>query len=107
MYGIKIKDKYTDCILWPGYKDKDGYGQVKIDGKMRRAHRIALEIKLNRKLKSNEQAMHLCHAPACVNQDHLQVGSAKENRAQSRVRTKSLADQFLIGWNKLYDNKKD
>lgn len=92
----------SECILWHGAKDESGYGQVKIAGKMRRAHRIALEIKLGRKLKHGEISMHNCHTPSCINKDHLEVGDVATNNKQARKRKITLADQYLNGWNKIY-----
>lgn len=99
---IKVKTK-KDCILWPGVKDKHGYGVVKVAGKTKRAHRVKLEIKIKRRLRRDELALHLCHTPACVNPDHLIVGTAKENRKHYRERKQSLADVYLDGWRSLYE----
>lgn len=87
--------KSKDCILWPGAKDKDGYGFVKIQGRQRRAHRVALEVKLHRALLPGELALHLCHHPACVNPEHLRAGSATENRAMALSRQSTLAKRVL------------
>lgn len=92
----------SKCILWTGAKDKDGYGRVKINGKLRRAHRISLEIKIGRLLNRKEIAMHLCDNPSCINKDHLEVGTTKENNRQARKRRKCISDNLLKGWRKLY-----
>lgn len=92
----------SDCLLWPGAKDKDGYGFVKIRGKNHKAHRVALEIKLGRKLQANEWSLHLCDTPACFNADHLVVGDVKENNAMRRNNQTTLADRFLPGWSEIH-----
>jgi len=83
------------CIIWPGAKDKDGYGFVKINGKQFRAHRIALAKKLGRELLSGEFALHSCDIPSCVNPEHLRAGSIAENNRQARAKRKTLAKSVL------------
>lgn len=85
----------TKCILWPGSRDKDGYGFVKINGKQYRAHRVALEKKIGRKLVGKECALHSCDNASCVNHDHLRVGSKKENNAQALAKRNTLAKSIL------------
>ena len=90
------------CIIWPGAKDKDGYGFVKINGKQFRSHRIALEIKIGRKLKDGEIAMHECDNPSCIEQSHLSVGTVKKNNEQARLKQETFVKKYLKGWEKLY-----
>jgi hypothetical protein len=84
-----------NCVIWPGAKDKDGYGFVKIQGVQKRAHRVALEKKLGRGIAAGLQALHTCHNPSCVNPEHLEEGSNKDNQHQRRAREGSLAKQVL------------
>ena len=91
-----------ECKLWPGGKDKDGYGRVKIHGRDLFAHRIALEIKIGRKLNRDEVAMHLCDNPPCFNPNHLKVGNARENKQMERDGAETLANKLLSGWKDIY-----
>lgn len=79
------------CVLWPGAKDKDGYGVVKINGKQFRAHRVALAKKLGRELVSGECALHSCDNPSCVNPQHLDVGDVAEKNRQARAKRNTFA----------------
>ena len=90
------------CKIWPACKDKDGYGVVKIKGKMRKVHRIALEIKIGRKLNKGEFALHLCNIPACYEYTHLKIGTIAENNRMKRNMQVTLADTHLKGWDELY-----
>jgi hypothetical protein len=48
-------------------------------------HRITLAKKLGRDLASWEQTRHLCHNPACWEEEHLALGTAKDNRADMQA----------------------
>lgn len=84
-----------NCIIWPGSKDRQGYGKVKIHGKQCRAHRAALEHKIGRKLLPDELALHSCHNASCVNPLHLAIGTVAENNRQARSRRQTLAKTVL------------
>lgn len=85
----------SECVLWPGAKDKDGYGLVKISGRSLRAHRVAMERRVGRKLARHELVLHLCHHPSCVNAAHLRVGTAAQNAEMALARRSTLAKRVL------------
>lgn len=81
------------CKLWTGSL-VNGYGQVRTKAPlaMRKAHHVALEIKLGRRLalgkgaRGRLQANHrddLCSRKDCCNDEHLYEGTAKENHEDS------------------------
>jgi hypothetical protein len=72
----------SGCWIWPGGKDKDGYGKVsvRING-MRchlRAHRAMAALRVG-VVGDKSVVMHKCDNPSCVNPDHLTIGSHIEN----------------------------
>lgn len=77
-------DPGTGCRLWNRYYDRSGYGRVRYQGKTRFAHRVAYQVFVG-PIPEGLCVLHSCHTPACINPDHLRVGTPKDN-AEDRVR---------------------
>lgn len=75
MSKISIKG---NCWVWTGSKDKDGYGQVSLNNKTHLAHRISYEL-FNDTIPNGLTIDHLCKNTSCVNPDHLEIVTIKEN----------------------------
>lgn len=68
----------SGCIEWIGSSDHKGYGQLRIGGKLIKAHRYAVERSIGQ-IPNGMVVMHICDNPKCVNIDHLQVGTQTDN----------------------------
>lgn len=67
------------CWLWTGAKTPLGYGNIRVSGKTRLAHHIAMH--LFRDGTNGKCVLHRCDTPACVNPDHLFLGNQRDNVA--------------------------
>ena len=74
---VEIKG-LLDCWLWTGCKHSDGYGHIRDGRKVMSAHRIAWELVYG-SIPTGQYICHHCDVPACVNPNHLFIGSQKDN----------------------------
>ena len=84
-------DKSGDCWLWTGATNELGYGQVRVEGKNRKAHRVSYEL-ANGSIPKGLMIDHICHTPSCVRPEHLRLATSKqnqENRIAPRIGNKS------------------
>lgn len=69
----------TPCWIWLASKHiDDGYGGFQFNGKYGKAHRYSYLLH-NGELPEDLEIRHICHNPACVNPDHLVLGTHTDN----------------------------
>lgn len=68
----------TECWPWVAAKSSTGYGQLCIDGKTRKAHRVAYELQVG-PIPVGMQIDHRCFNRCCVNPAHLRAVTHKQN----------------------------
>lgn len=71
-------DPDSGCHLWTAATKTNGYGCVTIDSKLYAAHRVAYE-RSNGPIPAGLVIDHLCHVERCVNPEHLQAVTNKQN----------------------------
>lgn len=77
--SCKIKiDEITKCWNWQSAKDKDGYGRFWLKDKTMPAHRASYELFIG-EITEGLQIDHLCKNTSCVNPEHLELVTLKEN----------------------------
>lgn len=67
-----------DCWLWTGARQPNGYGRFKADGRTMMAHRFAYE-RARGPVPIGLELDHVCRTRHCVNPDHLEPVTPREN----------------------------
>jgi hypothetical protein len=78
------------CWEWQGARDKDGYGVIKIAGKVKRVPRVADMIWNHKPWDSKALTRHTCDNPACFNPAHLLPGVWKDNSEDATKRGRTV-----------------
>lgn len=70
--------KTNTCWLWIGAKQYSGYGRFWNGKKLTGAHQYSYRL-YKGEIKEGLVVMHKCDNPSCVNPDHLNLGTTKDN----------------------------
>ena len=72
------------CIEWEKYRDKkNGYGVTSVGGKLMKAHRAAW-VREKGQIPDGMCVLHRCDNRACVNVEHLWLGTYTDNNRDCR-----------------------
>lgn len=94
-FGSYYSVAENGCWIWQKFKDKDGYGFIRVNGVRQRAHRYSYLIFVG-DIPDGMVVCHKCDNPSCVNPNHLFVGTKKDN----------TQDMFAKGRNGKFDRLK-
>lgn len=83
------------CWLFTGAKSQDGYGAVRVKGRLLRVHRFAYMSEHNVQLTSEQLVCHHCDTPLCINPEHLFLGSNEDNMADMAAKGRSRGPAVL------------
>lgn len=83
------EDPKTGCINWTSHRSREGYAMLNYKGASRKVSRLVLKLN-GTKLPKHLHALHRCDNPACVNFDHLFVGSDADNVADMWAKGRGL-----------------
>ena len=86
----------SGCWLWLNFTDRFGYGRITVRvGPSKRvkhysAHRYSYEAYNSTSLLPGAVVRHKCDTPACVNPDHLVIGTQLDNMRDAIARGRSF-----------------
>lgn len=76
-FWAKVQKTET-CWLWTAARFRGGYGCIKDGEKLRLAHRVAYKL-VKGEIPETLVVDHLCRVRECMNPDHMELVSLKEN----------------------------
>jgi hypothetical protein len=94
------KGREGECWMWKAATFKEsGYGQIDVEGKKRRANRVAWEL-TNGPIPEGMLVRHTCDNPGCVNPRHLLLGTPADNVkdmvSRGRMVSKLTSDDAVV-----------
>lgn len=100
-----VRVEPSGCWMWRRLVDKDGYGKVQIGGKSLLGHRVFFT-HFKGPIPPGLELDHLCRRPGCVNPEHLEPVTRRENClrgtnpcAENARRTKCVNGHPLVAPN--------
>lgn len=84
--------KTPTCWLWTGAKQNGGYGVVYTEDRRKLAHRVVYELLVG-PIPPGLQIDHLCRVRHCVNPNHLEPVTPRENTLRGEGRAGQRARQ--------------
>jgi hypothetical protein len=84
-FWAKVKvDTATGCWLWQGATNPQGYGQIRLNGRLEYAHRVVLGLAGVR--TPGRPVDHLCRTAPCCNPFHLEHTTQRENALRGNTK---------------------
>jgi hypothetical protein len=97
-FWSKVQKRDGGCWEWQAFRNADGYGRFGIAGGARPAHRIAYANEVGA-IPKGMQVLHACDNPACVNPEHLWLGTHNENMADRTRKGRQAHPRGSLGGN--------
>jgi hypothetical protein len=93
-------NKTGTCWLWTGSTMRNGYGNIKVGGRMLAAHRISYKLHFGVDPGALD-VDHICHVRLCVNPSHLRAVTRKQNLENMAKIPRTTTGIRGVCWDKL------
>ena len=80
----------SDCVEWTKYKNKNGYGVLRVGNKNKLAHRHIWEESFGT-IQGGLCVCHKCDNPSCINIEHLFLGTHADNMRDMANKKRSVS----------------
>lgn len=99
---------FTDCWIWTGRENRNGYGRLRVSSKEMMAHRLVYEALIG-PIPSGLILDHTCRCRYCVNPHHLEPVTVQVNtlRGEAKLFGRDIHPITLEMLNVEYQNTKD
>lgn len=87
-FWAKVDKSADGCWRWTGCTQKPGYGRFRGDGETVYAHRYSFELHKGA-IPARFVIDHVCRNPGCVNPDHLEAVTNRENTMRGTAPAKA------------------
>ncbi|HXL20105.1 MAG TPA: hypothetical protein VN961_21530 [Streptosporangiaceae bacterium] len=92
--GPIVRPELGPCWLWIGYRDQDGYGVSRVNGRRRATH-VALELAGYFILFKGLEALHRCDNCQCIRPDHLKIDTKPANIADKVAKGRQARGEHI------------
>lgn len=83
----RLHEPFGDkCVNWPGGLDADGYGNLRVEGKVEKVSHIVMRLRGRERPSPDYKLMHKCNNRRCINPKHLKWGTESQNSTQREAR---------------------
>lgn len=102
----KVRRQRDDqCWPWLASTTRNGYGQVRADGRNQKAHRLSYT-EARGEIPLGMVVMHTCDNRRCVNPNHLRLGTPRENNKDRDIKGRQVSKRGEAhGMSKLRENQ--
>lgn len=79
----RMSEPRGECRQWTAAHNEHGYGLVRVDGRLQKAHRVAYTLAYGA-IGDGLVVDHMCHNPACIRPEHLHAVTRRQNQENRR-----------------------